>query len=70
VVLAPGLKGRVFNLDNQYIHVWDCSRRSTRLVPGLADPAGVSFELVNIPGRYLRHSNFAVRQDATFQVTY
>ncbi|MEU8365043.1 AbfB domain-containing protein [Nonomuraea sp. NPDC048882] len=33
-----------------------------RLVPGLADPAGVSFESVNLPGSYLRHSNYAVRQ--------
>ncbi|MGJ6968461.1 glycoside hydrolase family 43 protein [Streptosporangium sp. G11] len=34
-----------------------------RLVPGLADPAGVSFESVNFPGRYLRHSNYALRLD-------
>lgn len=34
-----------------------------RLVPGLADPAGVSFESVNYPGRYLRHSNYAIRLD-------
>ncbi|WP_022877456.1 glycoside hydrolase family 43 protein [Microbacterium sp. B19] len=31
-----------------------------RLVPGLADPNAVSFESVNIPGYYLRHSNFAL----------
>ncbi|MDI5941411.1 MULTISPECIES: glycoside hydrolase family 43 protein [Micromonospora] len=48
-----------------------------RLVPGLADPAGVSFESVNQPGRYLRHSNYSMvlaandnsaifRADATF----
>lgn len=48
-----------------------------RLVPGLADSAGVSFESVNFPGRYLRHTNFTVvlaandntagfRADATF----
>ncbi|TDC01495.1 alpha-L-arabinofuranosidase [Micromonospora fluostatini] len=48
-----------------------------RLVPGLADPAGVSFESVNQPGRYLRHANYSVvlaandntagfRADATF----
>ena len=48
-----------------------------RLVPGLADPAGVSFQSVNFPTRYLRHSNFAIvlntndnsaifRADATF----
>jgi non-reducing end alpha-L-arabinofuranosidase len=35
-----------------------------RMVPGLADPAGVSFESVNFPGRYLRHSNYAIRLDA------
>ncbi|RVX43779.1 alpha-L-arabinofuranosidase B-like protein [Nonomuraea polychroma] len=34
-----------------------------RLVPGLADPAGVSFESVNFPGRYLRHSSYALRLD-------
>jgi hypothetical protein len=48
-----------------------------RMVPGLADPAGVSFQSVNFPTRYLRHANFAVvlnvndntatfRADATF----
>ncbi|OLF16351.1 glycoside hydrolase family 43 protein [Actinophytocola xanthii] len=31
-----------------------------RLVPGLADPAGVSFRSVNYPDRYLRHANYAV----------
>src|SRR5690606_35540599 len=34
-----------------------------RLVPGLADAAGVSFESVNRPGRYLRHSGYALRLD-------
>jgi len=48
-----------------------------RIVPGLADPAGVSFQSVNFPTRYLRHANFAMvlnendstaafRADATF----
>ncbi|GAA0460806.1 hypothetical protein Ade02nite_15180 [Paractinoplanes deccanensis] len=36
-----------------------------RMVPGLADAAGVSFESVNYPGRYLRHSNYAIRLDAS-----
>lgn len=51
-----------------------------RLVPGLADAAGVSFESVNYPGRYLRHVNYAIQlaasdgtalfnQDATFHRT-
>jgi len=50
-----------------------------KLVPGLADPAGVSFESVNYPGRYLRHYNYLLRVDpistaqergdATFRVT-
>ncbi|MEV4410372.1 glycoside hydrolase family 43 protein [Catellatospora sp. NPDC049609] len=31
-----------------------------RLRPGLADAAGVSFESVNHPGRYLRHSNYVI----------
>ncbi|MFE5212558.1 glycoside hydrolase family 43 protein [Streptomyces sp. NPDC056600] len=51
-----------------------------RTVPGLASSSGVSFESVNYPGNYLRHSNYAVRldpddgtatfrADATFQRT-
>ncbi|MEV7094591.1 glycoside hydrolase family 43 protein [Amycolatopsis sp. NPDC051045] len=32
-----------------------------KLVPGLADAAGVSFESVNYPGRYLRHSDYELR---------
>ncbi|KAB1161694.1 glycoside hydrolase family 43 protein [Micromonospora sp. DT46] len=32
-----------------------------RLVPGLADPSGVSFESVNRPGNFLRHSAYAIR---------
>lgn len=35
-----------------------------RMVPGLADGAGVSFQSVNYPTRYLRHSGFAIRLDA------
>jgi hypothetical protein len=35
-----------------------------RMVPGLADPAGVSFQSVNFPDRYLRHANFALVLDA------
>ncbi|MEU4161974.1 glycoside hydrolase family 43 protein [Actinoplanes sp. NPDC026670] len=35
-----------------------------KMVPGLADSAGVSFESVNYPGRYLRHYNYAIRLDA------
>jgi hypothetical protein len=49
-------------------------------VPGLADSAGVSFESVYFPGRFLRHSNYAMvlaandntatfRADATFYRT-
>jgi hypothetical protein len=48
-----------------------------RIVPGLADATGVSFQSVNFPTMYLRHSNFALvlatndntatfRADATF----
>lgn len=48
-----------------------------KVVPGLADGAGVSFESVNFPGRFLRHAAFNVvlaqnnntavfRADATF----
>ncbi|RCG25069.1 hypothetical protein DQ384_32530 [Sphaerisporangium album] len=33
------------------------------MVPGLADSNGVSFESVNVPGRYLRHYNYALRLD-------
>ena len=32
-----------------------------RMVPGLADPAGVSFQSVNNPNSYLRHSNYELR---------
>lgn len=35
-----------------------------RIVPGLADSAGVAFESVNVPGRYLRHANHQLRLDA------
>jgi non-reducing end alpha-L-arabinofuranosidase len=35
-----------------------------RAVPGLADPAGVSFQSVNNPTRYLRHMDLAIRLDA------
>lgn len=41
-----------------------------KIVPGLADSAGVSFESVSYPGRYLRHSGFSVvldPNDATAQ---
>ncbi|MER5600887.1 glycoside hydrolase family 43 protein [Streptomyces sp. NPDC002265] len=35
-----------------------------KLVPGLADSAGVSFRSVNYPTRYLRHSDYRLRLDA------
>ncbi|WP_268879052.1 AbfB domain-containing protein [Piscinibacter terrae] len=35
-----------------------------RMVPGLADPLGVSFESVNFPGQYVRHRNGEVWKDA------
>ncbi|MFF5480185.1 glycoside hydrolase family 43 protein [Streptomyces sp. NPDC012935] len=34
-----------------------------KLVPGLADASGVSFQSVNYPTRYLRHYNYALRLD-------
>ncbi|SMD27553.1 glycoside hydrolase family 43 protein [Kibdelosporangium aridum] len=34
-----------------------------RMVPGLTDSAGVSFQSVNVPDRYLRHSGYALRLD-------
>ncbi|WP_128431108.1 glycoside hydrolase family 43 protein [Streptomyces cyaneus] len=34
-----------------------------KLVPGLADSSGVSFQSVNYPTRYLRHYNYALRLD-------
>jgi len=51
-----------------------------KLVPGLADSAGVSFQSVNFPAMYLRHYNYAIQlaandgttafqQDATFYRT-
>ncbi|MFJ9539948.1 glycoside hydrolase family 43 protein [Streptomyces sp. NPDC101225] len=35
-----------------------------KLVPGLADGAGVSFQSVNYPTRYLRHYDYVLRLDA------
>jgi hypothetical protein len=50
-----------------------------RMVPGLADPSGVSLQSLNYPDRYLRHRNFKLylepadsplaRADATFHRT-
>lgn len=40
-----------------------------RMVPGLADAAGVSFQSVNVPDRYLRHSGYALRLDANDNTT-
>jgi hypothetical protein len=37
-----------------------------RLVPGLADSAGVSFEAANVPGYYLRHYNYDFRLDPNY----
>ncbi|CAM5345542.1 Alpha-L-arabinofuranosidase B arabinose-binding domain-containing protein OS=Streptomyces aurantiogriseus OX=66870 GN=GCM10010251_96460 PE=4 SV=1 [Streptomyces aurantiogriseus] len=34
-----------------------------KLVPGLADGSGVSFQSVNYPTRYLRHYNYELRLD-------
>lgn len=34
-----------------------------KLVPGLADSSGVSFQSVNYPARYLRHYDYALRLD-------
>jgi hypothetical protein len=36
-----------------------------KLVPGLADGSGVSFQSVNYPTRYLRHYNYALRLDVS-----
>lgn len=36
-----------------------------KLVPGLADASGVSFQSVSHPTRYLRHYDFALRLDAS-----
>ncbi|HEY0829141.1 MAG TPA: AbfB domain-containing protein [Bacilli bacterium] len=34
-----------------------------RMVPGLADPAAISFESINFPGYYLRHYDYKIRLD-------
>ncbi|MEU4834204.1 glycoside hydrolase family 43 protein [Streptosporangium sp. NPDC023615] len=73
---APGWNRlKSYNLPDRYVrHAGNVARidpfpmdptadQQWRLVPGLADPAGVSFESVNFPGRYLRHSNYALRLD-------
>ncbi|WP_436764475.1 AbfB domain-containing protein [Streptosporangium sp. V21-05] len=64
-----------YNFPDRYVrHASDIARidpfpmdptadQQWRLVPGLADSAGVSFESVNFPGRYLRHANYALRLD-------
>ncbi|HLU30008.1 MAG TPA: glycoside hydrolase family 43 protein [Glycomyces sp.] len=64
-----------YNFPDRYVrHSGDLARidpfpmeppadQQWRLVPGLADAAGVSFESVNRPGRYLRHSGYALRLD-------
>jgi alpha-L-arabinofuranosidase B-like protein len=81
-----------YNFPDRYIrHSGDVGRIDTypfdpyqdqmwTLVPGLADPAGVSLRSVNFPDRYLRHWNYALvlnandgtaafKADATFYRT-
>jgi hypothetical protein len=45
--IDPSSSSRLYHLDSGF-----------RAVPGLADPTGISFESVNYPGYYIRHSNF------------
>ena len=64
-----------YNFPGRYVrHAGDVARidsfpmdptadQQWRVVPGLADSAGVSFESVNSPGRYLRHSGYNLRLD-------
>ncbi|WP_026931967.1 glycoside hydrolase family 43 protein [Glycomyces tenuis] len=65
-----------YNFPDRYVrHASDIGRidpfpmeppadQQWRLVSGLADPSGVSFESVNRPGRYLRHVNYEMRLEA------
>ncbi|MDX2045896.1 MAG: AbfB domain-containing protein [Chitinophagaceae bacterium] len=39
------------------------SAASFRIVTGLSDPTGISFEAIDYPGHYFRHANFLLRLD-------
>lgn len=73
---APGWNRlKSYNYPDRYVrHAGDVARidqfpmdptadQQWRVVPGLADSAGVSFESVSSPGRYLRHSGYNLRLD-------
>jgi hypothetical protein len=45
-------------------HLHQATDSEWKLVPGLADSAGVSFQSVNYPDRYLRHYSYQLRLDA------
>ncbi|MET9813475.1 MULTISPECIES: glycoside hydrolase family 43 protein [unclassified Streptomyces] len=57
-VRHAGFAGRIdpYPLDPYADSQW-------KLVPGLADASGVSFQSVNYPDRYLRHYSYALRLD-------
>jgi hypothetical protein len=68
--LDPSDASTLFDMDSTF-----------RVVTGLADPTGISFQSINYPDRYLRHRDFIMyleapsssndtlfRSDATFKV--
>lgn len=47
----------ICSIDDGYVNAQD-SR--WKIVPGLADPKGISLQSVNFPERYLRHNNYQI----------
>jgi len=71
--VTPGFDNRYLRHMNGlgYTEVVDAASPETlkkdaswKVVDGLADAACVSFESVNLPGRFLRHADFRLRLDA------
>ena len=72
---AAAYRLRSYNFPDRYVRHRDFDIRLDanvspaddsrfRLVPGLADPAGVSFESVNYPGHFMRHYDFDLRLES------
>ena len=70
----PGTFGHGAPLPEEQLFMADSS---FHVVPGLADPTGISFQSVNFPDRYIRHRDFHLflesvnddlgHRDATFK---
>lgn len=71
----PGTFGHGGPLPEEQLFLADSS---FHVVPGLADPTGISFQSVNFPDRYIRHRDFHLflepigadpgPKDATFKI--